>query len=199
MESQKHEITDRALVDALKLNQPGARELLYDRYSSHVQRVLTRVLGVDPALPGLLHDVFIEAFTNIRSIRKGSRLKGWLTSVTVFTARAHIRKRNRSSALWFGDTVTLPEVPAHGVDFEMREALAHTYLILNRLPADERIAFALRFLEGMELTEVADASRVSLSTIKRRLSRAQRRFFMRAKEYDTLREWVVHRESWSGR
>jgi RNA polymerase sigma-70 factor (ECF subfamily) len=47
---------------------------------------------------------------------------------------------------------------------------------LTTLPADDRIAFALRVMEGMELLEVAEACRVSLATAKRRIARAQRRF-----------------------
>jgi RNA polymerase sigma-70 factor (ECF subfamily) len=62
--------------------------------------------------------------------------------------------------------------------------------VLERLPADERVAFALRFIDSMELTQVADACGVSLATIKRRLSRAQQTFQRLAAEHAVLREWL---------
>ncbi|MFY0537503.1 sigma factor-like helix-turn-helix DNA-binding protein [Nannocystis pusilla] len=45
-----------------------------------------------------------------------------------------------------------------------------------RLPADERIAFALRFIDEQPLGDVAAACDCSLATVKRRLSAAQARF-----------------------
>jgi RNA polymerase sigma-70 factor (ECF subfamily) len=48
----------------------------------------------------------------------------------------------------------------------------------------------LRFIDGMELVEVADACSVSLATIKRRLARAQKRFSAMARTYPELDEWV---------
>jgi RNA polymerase sigma-70 factor (ECF subfamily) len=181
---------DIALVAALKTEQPGAMEALYDRYAPYIQRVLARVVGIDAALPSLLQDVFVEAFSSVGSIKDGSRLRSWLTSIAVFTARGRIRKRSRRLSLWFSDSSSVPEVATAGIEPETREALRYADEILNKLPANERIAFVLRFMEGMELTEVADASRVSLATIKRRLSRAKKKFFASAYEHPTLREWI---------
>jgi RNA polymerase sigma-70 factor (ECF subfamily) len=73
---------------------------------------------------------------------------------------------------------------------EVSEALALTYRILNRLPPDERIAFALRHIDGMELLAIAEATSVSLATTKRRLARAQQRFVALANRSEVLREWV---------
>lgn len=193
---KRFEGDDAALVTALTEERAGAMEALYDRYAFHVQRVLARVVGIDAALPDMLHEVFIEAFTHIGSLKDPGRLKAWLTSIAVFTARGRIRKRSRRLALWFSDSTVVPDVSTPGADHETREALKNTYEILDRMPADERIAFTLRFMEGMELTEVADASRVSLATIKRRLTRAQRKFCIMAERQPILREWLDRGERW---
>ena len=63
-------------------------------------------------------------------------------------------------------------------------------VVLDRLPDDDRIAFALRFLEGLELTEVAAACQVSLATIKRRLARAEERFRREAAREPALGRWL---------
>jgi RNA polymerase sigma-70 factor (ECF subfamily) len=171
-------------------------EAVYERYATHVQRVLTRVVGIDPVLPELLHDVFIEVFSHIHSIKNGDKLKGWLTSIAVFTARGYIRRRARRMTIWFDDFYNAPELPAVKIDHEIREALECTYEILDKLPADERIAFALRFMEGMDLSEIADASRVSLATVKRRLSRAQKKFLAKACQHVVLQEWIERGRRW---
>jgi RNA polymerase sigma-70 factor (ECF subfamily) len=58
---------------------------------------------------------------------------------------------------------------------EARQAVARLYAILDKLGREERIAFVLRHIEGMELTEVATALELSLATVKRRLARARAR------------------------
>jgi RNA polymerase sigma-70 factor (ECF subfamily) len=64
------------------------------------------------------------------------------------------------------------------------------YRVLGGLDTDPRIAFALRFVAGMEPTEVAASCGVSLATIKRRLSRAQSNFASAARREPALAEWL---------
>ena len=62
---------------------------------------------------------------------------------------------------------------------------------------DKFIAFALRFVDGMELVEVAEACEVSLATIKRRLARAQAKFTNIARTYPVLHEWLERGARWT--
>ena len=82
---------------------------------------------------------------------------------------------------------------------EARETLPPVYQILDRVPADERIAFALRHIDGMELSEVAGACAVSLATIKRRIERADQRFLKLAKHHPLLAAWVEGSTRWQDR
>jgi len=84
----------------------------------------------------------------------------------------------------------VPEAEARPASDEATEALRRTYLVLDRLPREERIAFALRTIEGMKLEEVADACGVSLATAKRRLARAEQRFLELCRADAVLREWL---------
>jgi RNA polymerase sigma-70 factor (ECF subfamily) len=59
--------------------------------------------------------------------------------------------------------------------------------VLDGLPERERTAFALRFVEGMSLPEVADAMELSLATTKRVLRAAEDRFRTRAARDARLR------------
>ncbi len=72
----------------------------------------------------------------------------------------------------------------------MRESLRVTYAVLDRLGVDERIAFALRFIEGLELAEIAAACGVSFNTVRRRLARAEKRFLALAQREPALHEWL---------
>jgi len=187
---------DEALAIALKAGQPGAREALYDRYAPHVRRVIVRTLGTNADLQDHLHNVFIEAFSATSGIRDGSKLKAWLTSVTVYTAIAHIRRRVRRRWLVFAPPEELPPIPVPGLDEEKRQALTQVYEVLDRMPIRERMPFTLRVIDGMPLQEVADACEVSLATIKRRIDKARHRFMVMARNYPLLEELIEQEGRW---
>ena len=83
----------------------------------------------------------------------------------------------------------------HG-SHQARETLGAVYRLLARLPADERIAFALRRIDEMELTEVARACHLSLSSIKRRLARAEAHFAALARDVPALADYLQGGSPW---
>ena len=187
---------DSALARALKAEQPGAREALYERYAAHVRGVLVRTLGTNIDLQDHLHNVFIEAFGSTSGIRDDARLKSWLTSVAVYTAIAHIRKTSRKRWLVFSAPEELPDVGSDDVDVEKRQALQQVYEVLEKMSVKERIPFSLRVIDGLPLQDVADACNVSLATIKRRISKAKQRFSVLARSYPLLMEMMDSDISW---
>ncbi len=189
--------SDAGLVAALRSGRQSAKAALFDRYGRHVERVLTRVLGPDPDVQDLLQDVFVSALESIDRLEDPNSLKPWLSRIAVFTARGRIRRRVRWRFIRNDAFDEVAEVEAHLASAEVSEALRRTYQALKQLPPDERIAFALRFIDGMELTEVAQASGVSLATIKRRLTKAQRRFVDVAKRDPSLQEWLIRGARWT--
>jgi RNA polymerase sigma-70 factor (ECF subfamily) len=189
-------LSDAALVEGLRLRQPAAIHAFYARYSSRVVRVLHRLLGNERELSDLHHDVFVRALGSIRGLKDPERLEAWLTSVAVFTARSTIQRRTRRRWLQFMAPETLPEAEALPRNDEAGEALRAAHHALEQLSVDERIAFVLRFIEGMDLQEGAVACSVSLSTFKRRLARAEARFTQLAGASPVLRDWLEGGSRW---
>ncbi len=182
--------SDELLVLSLRANHPDAGTQLFDRYAPHVRRVLVRVMGPDSEILDLVHDVFVTALESVYRLVDPKALRAWLTQIAVFTARAKIRRRVRGRILRFLPFSELPEPELPPADFEASEAMQAVYRVLEGLDTDQRIAFALRFVAGMELTEVAASCGVSLATIKRRLARAQASFSKLAEREPALAEWL---------
>jgi RNA polymerase sigma-70 factor, ECF subfamily len=182
--------SDEAIVQGLRLKDREAAAQLFDRYAEHLRRVLVRVLGPDPEIPDLLQDVMVAALGSIQRLDDPHALRAWLTRIAVFTARVRIRRRTRWRFLRFVAPEELPEPGIDPHDAPASETLRATYRVLAKLEPDDRIAFALRFMQGMELTEVAHATQVSLATIKRRLSRAQQHFQELAQTEPSLGDWL---------
>jgi RNA polymerase sigma-70 factor (ECF subfamily) len=182
--------SDELLVLSLRARHPDAGTVLFDRYAPHVRRVLVRVMGPDSEILDLVHDVFVTALESVNRLVDPKALRAWLTQVAVFTARARIRRRVRGRVLRFLPFSELPEQELPPPDFEASEAMQAVYRVLDGLDTDQRIAFALRFVAGMELTEVAASCGVSLATIKRRLAKAQGSFVRAAGREPSLVEWL---------
>ena len=183
--------SDELLVLSLRAHHPDAGTQLFDRYAPHVRRVLVRVMGPDSEILDLVHDVFVTALESVNRLIDPKALRAWLTQIAVFTARARIRRRVRGRILRFLPFSELPEPELPPADFEASQAMQAVYRVLGGLDTDQRIAFALRFVAGMELTEVAASCGVSLATIKRRLSRAQLNFAHLAEKEPALSEWLA--------
>lgn len=181
------ELSDGEIVTAIRAKEPDAAVLFFDRYGRYVERLLRRVLGHDSEFEDVVHDVFAHALTSIHKLRDPEALRPWLTRIAVFTARTHIRSKTRRKWLQFRDPAELPEIPC-GPGHEATETRRRVYLCLQRLKADERIAFSLRALHEMTLPEVANACDVSLATAKRRVSRGRAAFIRQVNRDPVLRE-----------
>lgn len=173
---------DEAQLQGLQAGRPAAIAAFCDTHSAHVLRVLARILGASAELPDLHHDVFARALRSASTVKDASALKGWITIIAVNVARSAIKRRARSRWLRFLPWHDVPEVEAPAANDDDVEALRRTYAALDRLPADERIAFALRIIDGLELPSAAAACGVSLATFKRRLHRAEARFVTIARQ-----------------
>lgn len=186
-----------ALMQALRNGHPGAAALFYDQHAGHVHRTLRSALGPDEDIPDLLQEVFIRALDSIDKLRETERVRGWLTSIAIFVARAHLRLRTRRGWLGFFSPAHTQSTQVDQPCSDARRALREVYAILDGLPVPERMAFALRHIDGMTLPDAAEAADTSLATLKRRLARAERKFLDAARTRPALRPWLEDGTRWT--
>lgn len=86
-----------------------------------------------------------------------------------------MRRRRLLMALGIAsvEPVDLDAIAATDASPEIRAQLAQIYALLRTVPADERIAWTLRYIERHRLEVVAELVGCSLATAKRRIARAQ--------------------------
>jgi RNA polymerase sigma-70 factor (ECF subfamily) len=180
--------TDTLLVDALRHDDLSAAGRLYDRYAPNVRGMVHRMLGPDAELDDLVQDVFVAAITSIAKLRDPAMLKSWLLGIAVGKVRDNLRSRWRRRWLSFHPTEDLPDHPAPNTDAQV-DLVKEVCSILDCLPPEERIALLLHRLEGLSLEEAAQTCNMSVSTFKRRLSRAETKFILRANYRPALIEW----------
>lgn len=191
---------DAALVAALREGHLGAKAEFFGRYAAQVERIITHVIGYDRDLPDILQETFSGAVSSLHLLESPSALRPWLFRIATLSARKTLRSRSRRAWLRFfvdADDEARHEPAAPQFDPDDARAVQAVYKILARLPADQHIAFALRFIDGMDLAETAAACDVSIATIKRRLKRAEERFLVAAKKDPRLSEWLERGSRWT--
>jgi RNA polymerase sigma-70 factor (ECF subfamily) len=184
------ESTGAALVRAVKGGDRRACFFLWSRYANLVERLVRRFLGPGPDYQDVCQEVFLRIFRRIGEIRDPEALQGFVVSVTLGVARNEVRRRRIRSIVGLLPEEALPEPAGFPAPGEAREATRALYRMLGALGAEDRSLFVARFIEKMELAEVAAAHAMSLSTTKRRLARLVARVNARVGASPVLREYV---------
>lgn len=176
-----------------RLEQRDERALgeLFDRHAPRLERVLLRVMGPDPDLTDVVQDSFEQALRSLSRFEgDADDLGAWLRRIAINVAKN--RLRHRRVRRWLGRAVPYEssEVASRVASPDVVHAMRRTYEVLERLPPQERIAFTLRFIDGMQLAEIADATGMSLATVKRRIAKARERVSRHARKDAVLSGWL---------
>lgn len=190
---------DAELIEALRAGHPGAAAAFYDRYAARVRATLRAILGPDNDLPDLVQEVFIRALDRVDRLREMERVASWLTTIAVFVARAQIRVRKRRTWLRVFSPERTTTQQIEQPSSEARRALREVYAILDGLAVDDRMAFVLRHFHGATLVDAAEACDTSLATLKRRLTRAEKRFLEAVRRRPGLAELMMEGTKWTAR
>lgn len=184
------EFADADLARALMARDPQAPRALWRRFAPMVFRVLRRALGPEYDVEDLAQEVFLGVFQKVPALREPKALKAFVRSFAALTARAELRRLwQRRWVGWTERGAACEEVLVH-VDSDGREALGRLSAVLDRINADDRTLFVLRFVEGFDLVEVAAAAGASLATTKRRLARARSKVILFVERDPILSEYI---------
>jgi RNA polymerase sigma-70 factor, ECF subfamily len=167
-------LADSELVRRVVEGDAWAEEFLYRRYVRAIWCTVLRLLRSPTEAEDVVQDTFATAFQELPRLREANALRGWLLQIAVRQVHRRLRRHRLRQLLGLEheeqDAVSLESVAAEGIGAEARAELAMIDRVLVRVPADQRIAWVLRHVEGEPLEEVARACGCSLATAKRRIS-----------------------------
>ncbi|BCX05086.1 MAG: DNA-directed RNA polymerase sigma-70 factor [Candidatus Roseilinea sp.] len=161
--------TDLALIARIKQRDASALAELYDRYGARVYSLACAILGEEMAAQEVTQDTFIKLWEHPERYRyDDSRFAAWLLMVARHRAIDYLRReRLRSGQTVSIDYERFPEIldAAHDVETRWRD-LQH---VLDDLPAEQRDVIMLAYYYGLSQSEIADALKLPLGTVKTRL------------------------------
>jgi RNA polymerase sigma factor (sigma-70 family) len=169
--------TDTEIVRGLIYRDPRAGRALFDKYHSHVNRRVRRLLGPDAECSDQVQQVFTQLVAHITTLRDPEMLARWLNRIIINTVRKELRRRKRR---WF--LLYTGEAPEMGEDGPQENAAVfrRAIRILDEMKPEERVAFVLRFVICEDVADIAEMCDWSVSTAKRRIAQSKINFMRRA-------------------
>ena len=152
-------------------------------YRARIFRFLMASLGDRDLAESLTQDCFLRAYSARHQFRGDASITTWLTRIALNLVRDHLRSRRmrfwhktRESAVDLVDISDWVPDPNASAETAMlqRERVKQVWKVVNELSRQQRAVFVLRFVEEMELQEIAETTGMNTSTVKSHLYRALR-------------------------
>jgi RNA polymerase sigma-70 factor (ECF subfamily) len=180
-------------LDALRNGDRAEFARIVDSYSPMIYRLGMKMLNNPQDAEDILQETFIKAYRNIRKFDGRSSVSTWLYRIATNEALMSLR-RKRPEAISFENPAvhdSEPQEPLQIVDwcclpeeeFLSAEGRARLDEAAARLPANLRVVFILRDIEGLSTRETAQVLDISEMAVKTRLSRARLRLREDLTEY----------------
>lgn len=169
-------LSDSALASAALAGEAAARRLLWLRFAPLVQRISSRFVSRFLEEEDLVQEVFFSVFRSLPSLRDPAALHAFVVAVTIRTGKYQARRARTRARLeaWAAFSQLVCGRQARE-DVRIRHALVRVDRLLRRIRERDRSPFVLRFVEGMQDDEVAEALAISIPTVRRRCARAHAR------------------------
>ena len=152
------------------------------RHQRRVHRFLLMMLRDPEEADNLTQECFLRAYQNLSGFRGDSSLETWLLRIAANLARDHARSRKASfwrRLLGLGEDEegsVAHRVPSGQASPEeallVREDVRAVWEVANQLSQQQRAVFVLRFVEEMELNEIASVLGLQVGSVKTHLFRA---------------------------
>jgi len=166
--------SDAAVVARVLGGDVEAFALLVDRYQDEFTAYATHMTGHADEAADIVQESLVRAYRSLRRCGDPTRFKGWLFRIVSNQCKTHVTRRKRRKKDRLED---LPEeIPSsHEADAAARKAELRGQLqtALDQLPADQREALVLKYIQEFSLLEMTELLGASPSALKIRLKRGR--------------------------
>jgi RNA polymerase sigma-70 factor, ECF subfamily len=134
----------------------------------------------------VLQDVWLTVFKRMNTLRSPAAFRTWLYQIAHDKAIDLIRRQRREAELYESYSAAEPEVETQS-DNEAFENAELVHRALEQLSLPHREVLTLRFLEGLEMAEIAEIVRCNLGTAKSRLHYAKQSLQQKVEELSNVK------------
>ncbi len=181
---QRSDLADDVLVQRARSGDHGAFELLVDRYSDLLWRLISQLVRDEHLAQDVSQHVFLQLYRSLPTLRVGETLKGWLCQVARHRCFDELRRKRPvffseippdpnggefSPLLLLSDPDLRPEEQIE--QDELRDLLLEA---IETLPLHYRTVVLLRYVSQLSFREIGQALGIPDSTAKTYFHRARK-------------------------
>lgn len=168
-------------TEAAKINELDDIESVMRLYRSKILRYVMFALNDTDAAESITQDTFLKAYNARASFRGDCALSTWLISIAANLVRDHTRtqkfrfwKNVRNTAADVTEMAHMLSTREGTVERSLmaKEQVANVQQAMEKLSPRQRSVFLMRFMEEMDLSEIAHATGMPVATVKTHLHRA---------------------------
>jgi RNA polymerase sigma-70 factor (ECF subfamily) len=175
-------LDDEALMRLIALTQEQALGALYDRYSRLVYSMALNATGDSGLAEEITQDVFLRVWGKAETYKpEQGKVVTWMSSITRYRAIDLIRQRgirpegNRLDWAEDDDALNLPDSVNIESEVEVSQQRQRVHKAMAQLPPEQRKALAYAFFQGYSHSQIAEALREPLGTVKTRIRLAMQK------------------------
>ena len=166
-------LTDAELIAAVLEGDAESFAGLVRRYQDTCTRYAVRMLGSRADADDVLQTAFMRAYRGLRGCQDRDRFGGWLYQIVVNECRTFASRQRKRELRFIADNEAIDKAPASPIELEGdRDIGGHVELALGMLPAEQREAFLLKYVEELSYEEISGITGVGVSALKMRVKRA---------------------------
>lgn len=168
-------------TEATQISELDDIESVIRLYRPKVLRYVMFSINDVDAAESITQDTFLKAYNARASFRGDCALSTWLISIASNLVRDHTRTQKfkfwRNVRNTASDVTEMAQMIASresGAERGMmaKEQVAHVQRAMEELSPRQRSVFTMRFMEEMDLSEIAQATGMPVATVKTHLHRA---------------------------
>lgn len=184
--------SEQELIGALQRGEQQAFSQAVTLYQHMVYNTVLSILQNEADAEDTTQEVFIQIFQSVKSFKGTAKLSTWLYQIAIAKAIDLERKKKRKKRFGFmqqlfvDDDTTLHEPVEFnhpGVLLENKERAAKLFKALQNIPHNQRIAFMLNKIEGLDNEEISVIMKTSFYAVESLLARAKKNLKKELKNY----------------
>lgn len=174
---------DQEIIRKILLNDEVGFAQLIKKYQDLVYSTCFRLLGNRADAEDLSQEVFLEVFRSLAYLKNTEDMTGWIYRISYTKCISFLRRKNPAKASPGSDAEKVilqmevatresnRETPHQ--DLEQKEAAAHLFEKIDKLPEKQKRAFLMHKFEGYSHREICETLDLTQASVESLIYRAK--------------------------
>jgi len=175
-------LNELELIERLKTGDDAAFKTIVEAWQDMVYNTSLGIVQNAQDAEDVAQEVFIQVYESVGQFKGDSKFSTWIYRIAVTKSLDHLRKKKRKKRFAFLESLFgvneeevrhEPDFHHPGITLENKENAAVLFKAIEKLPDNQKTAFALHKVEGLSYQEVAEVMETTVSSVESLMHRAK--------------------------